>query len=52
MYREVVKVVSFEEIYELYFKDVFYFVLSLSKNQHIAEDITQETFFQCFKKLS
>lgn len=32
-----------EEIYEKYYKDVYRFVLALSKNPHIAEDITQET---------
>lgn len=31
-----------EEIYEKYYKDVYRFVLALSKNPHIAEDITQE----------
>lgn len=32
-----------EEIYEKYYKDVYRFVLALSKNPHVAEDITQET---------
>lgn len=31
-----------EEIYEKYYKYVYRFVLALSKNPHIAEDITQE----------
>ena len=31
-----------EEIYEKYYKDVYRFVLALSKNPHVAEDITQE----------
>ena len=31
-----------EEIYEKNYKDVYRFVLALSKNPHIAEDITQE----------
>ncbi|NLM77028.1 MAG: hypothetical protein GX173_02955 [Ruminococcaceae bacterium] len=34
-----------EAIYERYFKDVFWYTYALSKNQHIAEDITSETFF-------
>lgn len=40
---------EFEEIYQLYFSDVYYFVLSLSKNTHIAEDITSETFLKAMK---
>lgn len=38
-----------EEIYEKYYKDVYRFVLALSKNPHTAEDITQETFVKAIK---
>lgn len=38
-----------EKIYRLYFKDVFYFVLSLSKNEDVANEITSETFFKVLK---
>lgn len=38
-----------DEIYEKYYKDVYRFVLALSKNPHIAEDITQETFVKAIK---
>ena len=38
-----------ERIYEEYFIAVYRYVLSLSKNQHIAEEITQETFFKALK---
>ena len=38
-----------EEIYEKYYKDVYRFALALSKNPHIAEDITQETFVKAIK---
>ena len=38
-----------EEIYKTYFQDVYYFVLAMSKNPHIAEEITQETFFKALK---
>ena len=31
-----------EEIYKTYFQDVYYFVLAMSKDPHIAEEITQE----------
>lgn len=35
-----------EAIYERYFKDVFLYIYALSKNQHVAEDITSETFIK------
>ena len=38
-----------EEIYEKYYKDVYRFVLALSKNPHTAEDITQDTFVKAIK---
>ena len=42
-------VTEFEDIYSEYFDDVYRYVLSLSKNKSIAEDITQETFFKALK---
>lgn len=38
-----------EEIYKTYFQDVYYFILAMSKDPHIAEEITQETFFKALK---
>lgn len=38
-----------EKIYRLYFTDVYFFILSLSKNKDIAEEITSETFFKLLK---
>lgn len=35
-----------EAIYERYFKDVFLYTYALSKDKHIAEDITSETFIK------
>lgn len=29
-------------------KDVYYYLLSLSKNQHLAEDLLQDTFYRAF----
>lgn len=43
------KVESIEELYQMYFKDVFLYVKALSKDEHVAEDITQETFFKAMK---
>lgn len=39
------------EIYARYFKDVYLFVYSLSKNQHVAEDVTSETFLKVMRSL-
>lgn len=35
---------AFEKLYETYYMRVYSYVITLSKDQHIAEDITQETF--------
>ena len=40
-----------EEIYKTYFQDVYYFVLAMNKDPHIAEEITQETFFKALEKI-
>jgi len=45
-------VTEFEEIYSKYFMDVYRYVLCLSKNESIAEDITQETFFKALKNIN
>ncbi len=42
--------IDFEELYQRFFKDVYLFVLAMSKDPHIAEEITQETFFKALKK--
>lgn len=42
---------EFEAIYKKYFRDVYLYILGLSKNEHIAEDITEETFFKAVKAL-
>lgn len=43
--------IEFEKIYNQYFKDIYKFVLSLSRNEKIAEDITQETFLKALKNI-
>ncbi len=40
-----------ERIYLEYFTIVYCYILSLSKDATVAEDITQETFFRAMKKL-
>lgn len=42
---------DFENIYNQHFRDVYLFVLSLSRNETLAEEITQETFFKALKSI-
>jgi len=44
-------VTDFHDIYIQYFEDVYRYALSLSRNETIAEDITQETFFKALKSI-
>lgn len=43
---------EFEEIYTKYFTDIYLFMLAMSRNEDIAEEITQETFFKALKNLN
>lgn len=42
---------DFEEIYEKYFKDVYLYLLGISSNKSIAEEITQDAFFKALKNI-
>ena len=42
---------AFEELYKQYYSQVYFCVLGLCRNEHIAEEITQETFFKVLKKM-
>ena len=42
---------DFETLYDRFFRDVYLFVLAMSKNADMAEEITQETFFKALKEL-
>ena len=42
---------DFQEVYDLYFKDVYKYALSLSRDPDIAEEVTQETFFKALKSI-
>lgn len=42
---------SFRQVYELYFKDVYRYVLHLSQDVSVAEEVTQETFFRAMKSM-
>ena len=45
------KVTDFEKIYNEYFNDVYLYIKRLSGDEHIAEDITSETFFKALKSI-
>lgn len=40
-----------EELYDTYFSIVYRYLLSLSHNSHLAEELTQETFFRALKNI-
>ena len=42
---------DFQEVYSLYFRDVYRYALSLCRNELVAEEITQETFYKALSKL-
>ena len=42
---------EFEKIYETYFNDVFLYIRRLSGSEHIAEEITSETFFKALRSI-
>ena len=41
----------FEELYKTYFHDIFLYSKSLCKNDNLAEELTQETFFKALKSI-
>lgn len=43
--------IDIEKIYSLYFEDVYKFILYLSKNKQIAEDVTSETFLKAMDNI-
>lgn len=40
-----------EELYNRYFTAVYKYLFSISQNKHIAEEMTQETFFKALQKI-
>lgn len=42
---------SFDQVYEEYFEQVYRYILSISQNQNLAEEITQETFYKALRSL-
>ena len=41
----------FDEIYTTYFNDVYHFLLALTQDRDLAEEITSETFFKAMKSI-
>lgn len=42
---------AFEEVYRAYFDDVYRYILRLSGDEHLAEDITSDTFFRALRAI-
>ena len=43
---------DFEQLYDTYFNDVYLYILRLSGNEHLAEEITSDTFFKALKSIN
>ena len=43
---------DFEQVYKTYFNDVYLYILRLSGNEYIAEEITSDTFFKAMKSIN
>ena len=41
-----------EKLYDAYYMRVFSYAMTMAKDRHLAEEITQETFFRAFTKLN
>ena len=42
---------DFQDVYSAYFQDVYKYVYSLCRDAHLAEEVTQETFFKALKSM-
>lgn len=42
---------DFEKIYRVYFQDVYLFLLALCRDQCLAEELAQETFYKALKNI-
>ena len=42
---------EFQAVYDRYFRDVYKYALSISRDPAVAEEITQETFFKAMKSI-
>lgn len=42
---------DFENLYNLYYKDIYLYIRSLAKDENIADEIAQESFFKALKSI-
>ena len=42
---------DFERVYEAYFQPVYRYLMTLCKNEHIAQELTSETFFKAMQAI-
>lgn len=42
---------DFESLYKCYFSEVYYYMLSICKDEQLCEEVAQETFFKALKKI-
>lgn len=40
-----------ERLYRVYFSDIYRYILKMSGSEHIAEDITEDTFFKAMRSI-
>lgn len=43
---------DFEKLYNMYYMEIYSYILTLTKNSHMAEEITQRTFFKAMNSKS
>lgn len=43
------KVEQWDKLFETYYEDVFRFLRGISADEHLAEELTQETFYRALK---
>ena len=42
---------AFDEIYGLYVNDVFKYLMCLTGDENLSEELTQETFYKAYKNI-
>lgn len=42
---------AFDEIYKLYVEDIFKYLVALTQDKDLAEELTQETFYKAYKAI-
>lgn len=46
------RILDFERLYDTYYMRVYSFVMTIVKSAHIAEEVTQQTFYKALNSLS